>query len=395
MKYLRFWPLALLALALVPALARADDAAPFISGDAARLPLFKAYTQGKVVYYTTFEASDPSIIRRIDGTFAAPRLAKARDEGTDDFFNVTNGVRGQEPVMGSPPGDPDYSPIWRLVQVSWKRSARKKLLTSEADVNAQAANLTTQVTSIRFNCPVLLVSDDLRATHLRPAPTINLGAQLISWGVKPGASRGAALYRIETAWHDGRAFAFLDLEAGPNGLDPIQPVVATVPKLSLNVIATSPASPHDPVAEFYVVEFQNRVVIDSVPEAEDRDIYSPLWHVSIVLFNPGVQPRELHDEAEIEAAELAGDVTIFPQDADAVFNCPVVDARDVVALPLASNEVRFLERVSLLSHADAARLQADIGRKDDAKYESDVNALVDASTITSELGHLLLELERR
>src|SRR5207244_5004616 len=119
MKYLRFWPIALLALALAPAPARADDVAPFVSGDAVRLPLFKGFTQGKVVYYTTFEASDPSIIRRIDGTFPAPRLAKARDEGTDDFFNVTNGVGGQEPVMGSPPGDPDYSPIWRLVQVSW------------------------------------------------------------------------------------------------------------------------------------------------------------------------------------------------------------------------------------------------------------------------------------
>ena len=49
-----------------------------------------------------------------------------------------------------------------------------------------------------------------------------------------------------------------------------------------------------------------------VPEADDLNKYSPLWHVSVVLFNPGVQPRALHSEAEILAAETVGDVTVIP-----------------------------------------------------------------------------------
>jgi hypothetical protein len=371
-------------------------ASPLPSGLAVRLPLFKAYSQGKVVYYTNFEASDAAFARGIRGAFA-PRLAKAKDDGIDEFFLVTNGVSGQTPVLGSPPGDPDYSPIWRLIRVTWNSGARRTLLTSEADIDAQMANLSETETSIYFNCPVLLLTDDARGTRPRPAPTLALGPQLISWAIAGGGRTGTALFNVETAWHDGRLFAFLGLEAGPAGLDPLLPqTLQTLPKLSLTKIANGLAPADSAVADFWVVP--NGVVIDSVPEPDDQAMYSPIWRVLIVNFNEGKPQRPLRSKAEIDAAVAAGDVTIIApgpnNGADAVFNCPVIDARATTSLPSADSEVTFLVRNGFLTSTDGILLVNDLRRHDLDQFETDVQALVTAQKLTREVGQLLIALSR-
>lgn len=369
---------------------------PLPAGVAVRLPLFKAFAAGKVVYFTNFEASDAGYARTIRGTFA-PRLAKAKDDGTDEFLLVTNGVSGQVPVLGSPPGDADYSPIWRLVQVAWKSGATKSLLTSVADVDAHAANLTETETAIRFNCPVLLVTQDAQGTQPRPAPTLVLGPELLSWDVARGGRTGTALFNVETGWHDGRLYGFLGLEAAPAGLDPLlPPTVQTVPKLSLSKIANGLAPADSAAADFYVVP--NGVVLDSVPESDDQDIYSPIWRVLIVNFKTDKPQRPLRSKEEIDAAVAAGDVTIIApgpnNGADAVFNCPVIDARATVPLPRAATEIQFLVRVGLLASTDAAPLLNDLRLRSQDQYVKDVNALVTANKLTRDVGQLLLVLPR-
>lgn len=367
---------------------------PLSTALASRRSLFKAFVNDTVAYYTTFEVSDPGLVRPLHGTFPAPRLELANEAGVDEFFNVTNGVSGQVPVLGSPPGDPDYSPIWRLVEVTWKRGARRQLLTSEDDIEDQADNLTIEETDVFFNCPVLLVSDDLRAAGLRPAPTLALGPQLIDWEITRRGLTGTALYRVEAAWYEGRRFAFLGLEAAPEGLMPNGPLLVTVPKLSLNNIASTPPPAHDPVNNFYVVQFQAEPVLDAIPEPEDVESYSPIWHIHFVTFNAGHRPRPLHSVDEIEDAVAAGDVTVVAGSADAVFNCPVISATETTRLPRASTEVRFLARVGILTAGQARELLRDLSRGDEDEYIADVDALVDADVLTPEIGQLLLELGR-
>jgi hypothetical protein len=367
---------------------------PLPSAVAVRLPLFKAYSQGKVVYYTNFEASDAAFARSIRGAFA-PRLAKAKDDGTDEFFLITNGATGQVPVLGSPPGDPDYSPIWHLHRVTWKSGAKKTLLTSEADIDAQAANLTETDASIFFNCPVIMVSDDAQGTNLRVAPTLVLGPQVIQWSVTRGARTGSALYVVEPVWHDGRLYAMLSLEGAAAGHDPLLPAVAPVPKLSLSKIANGVANPQDSaVADLWVTD--NGLVLDSIPDTADQDKYSPVWAVHVVSFNEGKVQRPLRSDPEIAAAATAGDVTIImpgPNNgADAVFNCPVIDARATTPLPSAANEIAFLVRAGLLAPADAATLSNDLRQRNSEQYFMDVASLVGASKLTPAVGQLLLAL---
>lgn len=356
--------------------------------------LFKSFVDDTVAYYTTFEVSDPSLVRRLHGTFPAPRLELANDAGVDEFFNVTNGVSGQVPVLGSPPGDPDYSPIWRLVEVTWKRGAQRHLLTSEDDIDANADDLTIEETEVFFNCPVILVSDDLRASSLRPAPTLAIGPQIINWEISRRGLTGSVLYRVEAAWYEGRRFAFLGLEAAPEGLMPNGPLLEIVPKLSLNNIASTPPPAHDPVNNFFVVQFQPEPVLDAIPEPDEIDEYSPLWHIHQVLFNAGRRPRPLHSVDEINDAVAAGDVTLVAGGADAVFSCPVITATGTTRLPRASTEVRFLIDAGFLTSAQGRVLLNDLRRNDEDQYLEDIADLVDADVLRPEVGQLLVELGR-
>jgi hypothetical protein len=62
-------------------------------------------------------------------------------------------------VLGSEPGESDYSPLWRTVQVSWKSGVTPVLLTSDNMINNLAAKgeLTAAPTSQIVNAAVISV----------------------------------------------------------------------------------------------------------------------------------------------------------------------------------------------------------------------------------------------
>src|SRR5207244_11617930 len=51
--------------------------------------------------------------------------------------------------------------------------------------------------------------------------------------------------------------------------------------------------------------------------------YSPIWHVTRVVFRTGVTPQLLRSVPEIQQAASLGMVDVIPGNADNTFNCPV------------------------------------------------------------------------
>jgi hypothetical protein len=367
----------------------AADTLPLRTSAAIRLPLFPALYDGKIVYYISRDASDPTFAQQ-NGIPFAPRLAQAAEAAIPTFYSITNGVKGQVPVLGSVPGEADYNPIWRMVRVTWKNGAASKLLGSDDDIDAamKAGQLTEEETSTLFDCPVVLMSDraDGAAPHL--APTLSLGPQVINWDVQPGMG-GSAMLRVLPGWYEDQAFAFLNLEGAPAATMGGAAVMA-VPALAVTVTG---AGGKDPYAHFYQVQGQADPVLSSVPDDPDvQAIYSPLWYIFSVTFKPGQRPRELHSEAEIQSAVSSGAATSQPESVDAVFNCPVVNGAQVGPLPSASDEVGFLGKAGLLSSQQADKLQSDLSRGDDDAFRQDVNALVTAGSLQRETALMLFEM---
>ena len=134
------------------------------------LPLFKALYDSKGVIFIITEVSD-KIMRDQIGNFTGspvnyePNLTKSQDIGQLWIFK--NGVKGtglmgfQTNVLNSIPGDPHYTPLWKVNIVEWKTTgtnATTPTILGSDDIIANAVKkgqITVTPTNVVINCPVV------------------------------------------------------------------------------------------------------------------------------------------------------------------------------------------------------------------------------------------------
>lgn len=75
------------------------------------------------------------------------------------YFVMGDMAPDQLKVLGSQPGESDYSPIWRETDVSFKSGHTPVLLTSDTQIDSLVKKgvLSEHKTNIRRNCPVVAV----------------------------------------------------------------------------------------------------------------------------------------------------------------------------------------------------------------------------------------------
>ena len=140
----------------------------------AHLPLLSGWFDGEVVQYITTDVSDAAVARAKDGNYA-PRLAAAlpnslgatplrpgEHSATDKVYGVTNHAQGS--VFASAPSpmghgntDTAYSPLWQLIEVTWRPGQTMRTLKSEEEVLEAAAQgaVTLTPTRVVLNCPII------------------------------------------------------------------------------------------------------------------------------------------------------------------------------------------------------------------------------------------------
>ena len=238
-----------LALVLVVAALAVTAPAMAGTGDVQRFPQekTKGFFEGRSVSYL-----DLGVIKLAPGNEVAP------------IWVVTNGTKAQRNIIDTVPGDDDYTPLWRVVTVTWKQGERPRTLKSAAAVRAalRAGDVTLKRTTTVVNCPVL------------------------------GFGQPETL-----GFFEGQTVAYLDL--GP--------------------VKLAAGNEVEPIWGFTNGAEGQRNIIDTVPGEAD---YTPLWSVRMVTWKDGVTPRVLRSASEVEAALAAGEVTI--EQTDVVVNCPVL-----------------------------------------------------------------------
>jgi len=130
------------------------------------IPLVKALYDSKGVLFIITEVSDKTMRDQI-GNFTGslvnyePNLTKSKDIGQLWIFK--NGVKGpglmgfQTNVLNSIPGDPHYTPLWKVNLVEWKTTSTPTILGSD-DIIANAVKkgqITVTPTNVVINCPVV------------------------------------------------------------------------------------------------------------------------------------------------------------------------------------------------------------------------------------------------
>jgi len=145
-------------------LAACQTAAP----NFAEVPAGKAYANGEEIYFTHTEASDKDVADLLTNMMKSPvihvpSLAKAPDEMLAPVYVFKNGVAGSGPlkfqadVFEKTPDDAGYTPLHRIVFVTWKDGVTAMELKSAAEIQALAASgdVTLEKSDVVVNMPFI------------------------------------------------------------------------------------------------------------------------------------------------------------------------------------------------------------------------------------------------
>jgi hypothetical protein len=125
----------------------ANSMAGMDMSDAPRVPVGKAYLDGAEIYFMHTEASDADIAKLLTDmmnspVIEVPSLAQAPADMLADVYVFKNGVKGMGPlgfqsdVFDNPPGSKGYTPLRRLIIVTWKDGVVARELKSLAELQA-------------------------------------------------------------------------------------------------------------------------------------------------------------------------------------------------------------------------------------------------------------------
>lgn len=134
-----------------------------------RIPPVAGYAEGERIFFLHTEVSDPEIGRIMTEMMNSPvpvvaSLAKAPEEMLAIVYAFTNGVQPDGPrgpldfqpdVFDNPPGTPGYTPLRKIVLVTWRDGTTPRLLKSAVEVAAalEAGEIAVEEPGVVVNMP--------------------------------------------------------------------------------------------------------------------------------------------------------------------------------------------------------------------------------------------------
>jgi hypothetical protein len=299
------------------------------------IPLVRGLYDGKDLYYITTEVSDSDMAAAIAKntnfpvTFA-PALAKAPGSTLANIYIFKNGIQGvgqlgfQPDVFDTIPGDPAYSPLWKVDYVEWKNPTNATILGSDNDIaDAQSKGLVTVTfTSIIKNCPMVQWGGN--ADNTIPAGKMKIRDSI----TESGAYGSAQVLNIDTqkmqvifVAHrgfapDGSTIYYIATDASQKG--PADMLGVIFANKTQTTISTSSSS------DLY--QFSNGIkgsgplgFQSGVASAKPGDqYYSPMWRIQVITWKDPSMATVLENVNDITSKSDQTTTTL----AGFVVNCP-------------------------------------------------------------------------
>ncbi len=135
------------------------------------VPPVTGYADGQTILFLHTETSDSEIAKILTDMMGSPvlvvpSLAEAPQEMLATVYVFTNGVTGdgamgplgfQPDVFDNPPGRPDYTPLRKIVLVTWEEDGSARVLKSAPEVQEALARgeLTIEEPGVVVNMPLV------------------------------------------------------------------------------------------------------------------------------------------------------------------------------------------------------------------------------------------------
>src|SRR5215469_4445930 len=226
----------------------------------------------------------------------APSLSAVQPASQPAWYIVRGpAAPGQIAVLGSEPGEDDYSPLWLTAIVKWKPGVTPKVLTSDNMILglAKKGQLTVTRTAMVVNATVAAVKAQPASSS--QAATSALGAHSLP-------AQSSQTLPAFPAFYDAHKDVVVVTDAFPRAA-----AAAYHANYAPSLSAVQPASQ----PAWYIVRGPAApgqiAVLGSEPGEDD---YSPLWLTAIVKWKPGVTPRVLTSDNMILGLAKKGQLTV-------------------------------------------------------------------------------------
>src|SRR5215469_9643798 len=298
------------------------------------LPLTRGYVNGFEVFYISTEASDKGLADHLTNfthsrVSFAPALKNAPPQSLANIYVFRNGIKGpgalgfQPNVPDSQPGDPGYSPLWRINNVEWKQGISPKELKSETDILSAQKNgeLTVSSSDAIVNCPFVYWhggSLKERTDKTLSDVTAYGGAQVLNTDIKKMqvtfvghrgfAPDGSTIYYIATDASVKRVADALGVTfVNKKGAALLSGGSSDLYVFTNGIKGSGPMG------------FQPSIASTNVGDIA----YSPLWRIQATTWKDPSHAEFLTRVTQITSAAQAGKLSI--NIAGLVFNCPIVN----------------------------------------------------------------------
>jgi hypothetical protein len=123
---------------------------------------------GKTIYYIATDASVKEVADDLGVLFVEKTKPTLTTASASDLFVFTNGIKGTGPmgfqasIASTDVGNAFYSPMWRILVVTWKDVSQAEFLTKQSEIISATSSgkLTSEIAGVVVNCPFVVVSGD-------------------------------------------------------------------------------------------------------------------------------------------------------------------------------------------------------------------------------------------
>ena len=283
-----------------------------------RLRLHEAVADGQEAWFIRTDASDERFARR-QGLVFVPKLSGLAGAGlVGDAYVVTNGAQDQPVVLSSLPGREDYTPAWRVTEVTWNGSPSTLADADAVRAAIQAGELATG-SEVVANMPVVAWQGGSMPVDAELVEYLGRG-QLIE---PPDTAGGSVVFKLHECF-PGSRYIVCDTSAPPmaEGMN-----IAGSPRL-----ADAPRAGATGRVNVIMGGVEGSGPMGGQPSVFDslagEPSWSPYWDHFTYAWPEGAAGRVFASEAEVHAARDAGEVEEFPGTPDTggeifTVNCPV------------------------------------------------------------------------
>ncbi len=283
------------------------------------LKLHPGFFAGGDAWYIRTDASDVTFAEE-NGLVYVPLLANALNVPGSfaNLYQFSASVDGQRTVLSTVPTQDDFTPAFRVNNVSFTGEATLLDSVEAITTAAQAGTVTIEQTGVVVNYPLVLWPDG--GLPVDPDLANPLGPGILI--AEPDTAAGTVTFKLHQCYPGSRYIA-TDTSAVP--MAGMMGIVGSAPtQLLIEAKATAPIYVFgNGIPGPAAMGFQPSIFNSKAGDV----IWSPFWEHFTVVWNDPATAVLLTSEAEVKEHETAGNITIFAgvpetDPVSFVVNCP-------------------------------------------------------------------------